>query len=117
VFGKSEGAPSRSRKKRQAVADSFNKGANMQYRRLILVQTKLMKATTTDKKMTPDSKVAAKVDHAHKAAPASGCFGFTKGDLAPRRHDEIDANLFARCYSDSYLISEKRNLPRPKKES
>jgi hypothetical protein len=74
-----------------------------------------MKETTTDKKMTPDSKVAAKVDHAHKAAPASGCFGFTESDLAPRRHDEIDANLFARCYSDSYLISEKRNLPDPKK--
>lgn len=50
----------------------------------------------------------------HKQAPACGCFGFTACDLAPRRGSEIDAQMFARCYSESYLITATRQLPKSK---
>ncbi len=49
---------------------------------------------------------------AHKHAPACGCFGFTQADLEKPRHEEIDAQTFARCYSESYLITSKSNLKR-----
>lgn len=52
--------------------------------------------------------------HPHKQAPACGCFGFTRCDLAPRRASEIDAQMFARCYSESYLITATRTLPKSK---
>lgn len=35
-----------------------------------------------------------------RIAPASGCFGFTRANLAERRQCEMDAELFARFYSE-----------------
>lgn len=37
---------------------------------------------------------------ARRIAPASGCFGFTRANLAERRQCEMDAELFARFYSE-----------------
>lgn len=50
--------------------------------------------------------------HAHKPPPACGCFGFTQADLERPRHEEIDAQTFARCYSEQYLITPKSGLKR-----
>jgi hypothetical protein len=35
-------------------------------------------------------------------APASGCFGYTKRDLALPRDASIDAALFARLYAEDW---------------
>jgi hypothetical protein len=64
--------------------------------------------------MIADIKTEARKPTVHKEPPACGCFGFTKCDLAPRRGSEIDAQLFARCYSESYLITATRQLPKSK---
>lgn len=47
---------------------------------------------------------------AHKPPPACGCFGFTQADLERPRHEDIDAQTFARCYSESYLITKASTL-------
>ena len=39
-----------------------------------------------------------------------GCFGFTQADLERPRQEDIDAQTFARCYTEGYLITKNSNL-------
>jgi hypothetical protein len=97
------------------VADSFNPGAIMQDCTGVWADCRVIDTATHRKQaMIVDMKTKKAKSAAHKQAPACGCFGFTSGDLAPRRGSEIDAQLFARCYSDSYLITATRQLRKSK---
>lgn len=68
----------------------------------------------SDKDVLTDLQDAVKAV-TRRMAPASGCFGFTRANLAERRQCEMDAELFARFYSEPCVAPAAAVRTHPRK--
>lgn len=94
-----------------ALAISFNRDGIVQYWDAFPSDTGIMTGNKTGK----DAMIDAHSTAAKKPAPASGCFGFTHQHLLPPRPCDMDAELFARFYSDPGTADLVRNAkPKPR---
>ena len=82
------------------VADSFNRGANVQYGHGYLPHSAHVMNNKTDENVIIDLNRPASIALAKRHAPAMGCFGFTRAHLVEPRACQMDAELFARFYAE-----------------
>lgn len=88
------------RRRAGAVADSFNRDANVQYGYDSLRYSPNMMNNKADENVVIDLERTAGPAAAKRHAPASGCFGFTRAHLVEPRACQMDAELFARFYAE-----------------